>query len=80
MTRDRLQRKGRIRPSLGPSQMRSKDRSGFSFARQCNGGQTGPDTGIVVDPAVFNGDVKVNPQKKHLAFQIKVPNGEFGHS
>ncbi len=79
MFRDRTQAVLIHALAFRPAQMRRQNHSRAVFGGVVNGGNRGANAGVVVDFAVFDGDVEIYADEDALAFEIKILDGELGH-
>ena len=75
-----LQAVGRAGAAFGPSQMGAQDQPGAAFDEIVQGRQGSPDTGVIADPAVVQGDVEIDPHQDAFAVEIEVTHGLFLHT
>ena len=74
---DRLEAVRVVDLAMGSPQVAGHDHGRPMLQQVDEGGDAGPDPGVVGDPAVVQRDVQIGPQEDPFALDVDVANGQF---
>jgi len=78
--RDRLEAQRVVDLALRPAEVAGQDHRRASLEEIADGGQAGPDAGVVGDPPIVERDVQVGPQEDPLAPNVDIPDRLLVHA